>query len=342
MATDPLKPIRIAKLTPVTDDSGNSSSSKLEPITVHFNPETLDITYSNSIQKGDKTKKQPAQVVSETTAKLSMDLIFDTTMPGQSEVQAGKDVRTETNKIIKLMDPTQTSPRSSSSDESKIPSIVKFEWGTILFEGYIDSLKEKLELFSPDGIPLRATVSIGMTQQKRSFDPVKTAEGAPSLEGAFDLGKNTAVQQISQKKSITDIARALGNATGARRLAAQNGIEDLRHPEVSELVVAEFIERRPPGITPGQADRPEGSSFKPPGNTESLFTNLHSRPNPAQSLVPRKRLSTDVGGTVGEHAGIGSNTTFGLGGEMDTKGSASISADVGADADIKLGIRFEE
>ena len=53
-------------------------------------------------------------------------------------------------------------------------------------------------------------------------------------------------------------------------------------------------------------------------------------------------MSADVGGQVGDQVGIGFNTTFGLGGEVDTRGSASISADVGVNADIKLGIQFED
>lgn len=338
---------RTAVLTPVTDPKGRKkkkSSSNLEPITVQFNPETLDITYSNSL-KNDTDKKQPAQVVSEATAKLSMDLIFDTTTSGQGEVQGGKDVRTETNKIVKLLDPTQISSRRKSSDETKIPSIVKFEWGTILFEGYIDSLKEKLELFSPLGIPLRATVSISMTQQKRSFDPVKlTGRNIPKggLAGALDLGKNPAVQRISPKKSMTHFAQANGDITGARRLAILNGIEDLRHPEVIELIIEETIERQSSGIIQVRSGRSGGSSFNLPGSTESLFTQLQSQTNPAHSLVPRNQLSADVGGLVGDQVGIGSNTTFGLGGEVDTHGSASISADVGVGADFKLGIQFEE
>lgn len=302
-----------------------------QSVQVHFNPETLNIAFTSNIQKG--RKKQPSKVTSETTAKLSMELIFDTTMPEDGKA---KDVRIETNKIVQFMDPAQISPRSRSSDESKTPFIVVFQWGAIWFEGYIDSLTEKIELFSSNGIPLRATVSISMTQQKRSYDPKKEAPDA------VGLGDNPPTLKVSQKKSITDIAQAAGDITGTRRLGTKNGVEDLRHPEVDELVIADHIRRQPPGITPGRAGRPGASPSGPPGSTESLFAKLHSQPNPAQSLVPRQQLSVEVGSLVTDQVGIGSNTAFGLGGEVDTRGSASIYADVGVGADFKLGILFEE
>ena len=91
-----------AVLTPKTDDRGRNLSDaqrKERQVNVFFNPETLELTLTNTIRKG--RRRRPAQTVTESTAKLSMDLIFDTTMNG-------KDVREHTHMVGQMMDPVQT------------------------------------------------------------------------------------------------------------------------------------------------------------------------------------------------------------------------------------------
>ncbi|NNE64772.1 MAG: hypothetical protein HKN34_11865, partial [Gammaproteobacteria bacterium] len=74
------------------------SSEKIE---VHFNPETLQFTITNNMRNqgsGNTTK----QYVSDSTGKLTLDLIFDST-------GSGEDIRLKTVKIAKFMEPTQGS-----------------------------------------------------------------------------------------------------------------------------------------------------------------------------------------------------------------------------------------
>ena len=71
------------------------SSEKIE---VHFNPDSLQYTITNNLQNqgsGNSTK----QYVSDSTGKLSLALIFDST-------GSGEDVRLKTNKIARLMEPS--------------------------------------------------------------------------------------------------------------------------------------------------------------------------------------------------------------------------------------------
>ena len=73
-----------AVLTPKTDNRGRDLSDaqkKDRRVDVFFNPESLEVTLTNSIQKGNR--RRPAQTVTESTAKLTMDLIFDTTLDGK-------------------------------------------------------------------------------------------------------------------------------------------------------------------------------------------------------------------------------------------------------------------
>jgi len=328
-----------AVFMPKTDDKGKKISSALQKerqIKVHFNPESLDITFTNTVQKG--RRNQPAQAtVTETTAKLSMELIFDTTLKGV-------DVRTETIKIARLMDPAQKTPRKKNAKKKKIPSIVIFQWGTIWFEGYIDSYKEKIDFFSSEGVSLRATVSISMTQQQRSFDPNEKApyDKGSTTKGKIALQSNAPIERIGQNNSMSDMAQKHGNPLAARYVAAQNGIENLRHPEVNEIVIMDSSLPQTPrfdfAMKQGEDDLGPASSE----NTARMFSRLRNQFSASAHLSMGTKLSLDVGSQLSESIGVGANTTFGIGGEVDVDTGASLSADVGVDADIELGIQFEE
>ena len=75
-----------------TDKTRNSS-----PVPVHFNPVSLQVTISNTLEEKGQGKDKK-QYVSKSTAKLSMDLVFDST-------DSGQDVRLATGKLAKLMEP---------------------------------------------------------------------------------------------------------------------------------------------------------------------------------------------------------------------------------------------
>ena len=95
--------LSIAEFTAKTDARGREiPEERRRGLPVHFNPESLDITYTNTVQKGNRN--QPAQVVNETTAKLSMELVYDTSLNGT-------DVRADTHRIASMMDPAQQTPR---------------------------------------------------------------------------------------------------------------------------------------------------------------------------------------------------------------------------------------
>ena len=82
---------------PVTRATFTPQTGSKTPIEVHFNPVSLQISISNSLE--DKGKgKDKKQYISKTAATLAMDLIFDTT-------HKGSDVRIETQKIARFMEP---------------------------------------------------------------------------------------------------------------------------------------------------------------------------------------------------------------------------------------------
>ncbi|HVH99857.1 MAG TPA: hypothetical protein VM869_14140, partial [Enhygromyxa sp.] len=131
-----------------------------EEIPVNFNPDSLEYTVTNNIkEEGNSTENK--QQVSKSSGKLSMELTFDTTL-------SGEDVRIQTEKLQALMKPVEEGGK-------KIAPVVEFSWGTYRFKGIFSSYKETLNFFSTTGVPLRASISISMTQQDGLFE--STAKG---------------------------------------------------------------------------------------------------------------------------------------------------------------------
>ncbi len=137
-------------------------------VDVDFNPQSLQITYRSSGPDGSQqTEKQiPKQGATKqptgNVTEVSMDLLFDTT-------QTGKDVRDTT---IKVADMLQAGIRSGQPS-ADVP-LVLFHWGTFIFKGNVTSVSETIDFFSEQGVPLRSTVKLSMTE-------VEELRGNPSV-----------------------------------------------------------------------------------------------------------------------------------------------------------------
>lgn len=140
-------------------------------VVVDFNPTSLDYTVTNTLKSGKGTR--PAQIVSQASAKLTMELLFDST-------NTGEDVRVRTRRVAMLMRP---GGGEDGKEREPLPTVT-FAWGWFKFVGYVDSFKEKIDFFSAEGVPLRSTVSLSMTQQDLVFEQV---EGASKLNANIPL-----------------------------------------------------------------------------------------------------------------------------------------------------------
>jgi hypothetical protein len=310
-----------ASLTAKTDQSGREiPAAAREPLEVDFNPETLKLSISNAMQPNTKRrKKEPPQFVTDSTAKLSVELIFDMTT-------FGFDVREITAQIAQMM-----KPKGSAKQQKKkkgIPAIVIFEWGTFLFEGYIDSFNETLDFFAAEGIPLRSTVSLSITEQDNPFR-------APSGDDFSDVGLFDEVLPTSAPpvpvpgdRSVDDLALQSGDRGAAGRIAAANGIENRRFPAVAELALPEIGARAAPGF----ASASIGADL-----SAAAFAGLNAQAS--ITARPRIELSAEAPAGLALSAGLG-GAGVRLGGGARASASASLSADVGASANAK--IIFEE
>ena len=61
-----------------------------------------------------------------------------------------------------------------------VPPAVRFLWGSFQFDGLMDSLEESLEFFSNDGRPLRASMSLTLSQQKIQAFKIRNESKAPA------------------------------------------------------------------------------------------------------------------------------------------------------------------
>jgi hypothetical protein len=128
---------------------------------VRFNPKELTFNKQNTWNQKSNSKADipDCEFGGGGAESLKLQLFFDT-------YAAGKDVRKEyTDKIFQLclLDETLKDKKSSKGR----PPTVRFQWGTIGFDGVITTVAQRFTLFLPDnGTPVRAVVDITITQTK--------------------------------------------------------------------------------------------------------------------------------------------------------------------------------
>src|SRR5262245_52829204 len=132
-------------------------------VKVQFNPETLKVSFANQVATpsgaGDQAGTPARQFVGAGTTKLSLQLWFDVTAPVPDGLPAEDDVRKLTQKVAYFITPQE-------DGDKLVPPGVRFIWGSFQFDGIMDALEESLELFSSEGRPLRASMTLSLSQQK--------------------------------------------------------------------------------------------------------------------------------------------------------------------------------
>ncbi|WP_327397373.1 CIS tube protein [Streptomyces phaeochromogenes] len=151
-------------------------SEPKDALDVQFNPTSLKLQYANNADAGGVTvKAQARQNVSVQPSVLSFDLEYDTAE------EPGVDVRTRTAAVRRFVQ----SPR----DKPKRPApLVQFHWGTFLFNGRVTHITEDIDYFSPDGRPLRARLSLSITEQDPALEANAIGPGARTDYGATGSG----------------------------------------------------------------------------------------------------------------------------------------------------------
>jgi hypothetical protein len=195
-----------------------------DPVPVQFNPETLKVNFSNQKAGGDQRGGAATQFVGQGTTKLSFDLWLDVTAPAPEE-QTETDVRRLTKKVVYFITPKKT------DDDKFIAPGVRFEWGSFRFDGTMESVNETLDYFSEDGHPLRAQLSISLSQQEIQFE---FGQQQSPGQGTTQPPGTQPTHAARAGETMQSIAADNGRAENWQGNALRNGVESPRHPEVGQ------------------------------------------------------------------------------------------------------------
>jgi len=257
-------------------------ASGAQKVPVQFNTETLKLSYSNQVQgqnnasakesagnRGAANQSEAAarQFIGQGTTKLSLQLWFDVTAATEPAFKVD-DVRLLTAKVIYFMKPSDSSASGTGAGQL-VPPGVRFQWGSFLFDGIVESIEESIELFSPIGKALRASISLTIVGQSLLLP--KSAAGSSGVQpGIRELVSGQSGGSLQQLCGALGVAGAQpgkaagGSASGAgmvgggvsstssqgagagprswQQVALANGIENPRSLRPGQLI--DFAARR--------------------------------------------------------------------------------------------------
>lgn len=211
-------------------------------VKVQFNPETLKVSFANQIVQpsgaGDQRGTPGRQFVGAGTTKLALQLWFDVTALPKDGKQE-KDVRKLTQEVAYFITPKPE--KGEKGAEQFVPPAVRFLWGSFQFDGMLDLLEESLEFFSPDGRPLRASVSLALSQQKITEFAFANASGSPTGGGLPQTPGTRPLAAAAQGSTVQGLADGLGRGSDWQSIASANGIENPRQLTPGRLIDVDAV-----------------------------------------------------------------------------------------------------
>jgi len=173
-----------------------------------FNPTEYQLQKANNFAEiaipGLETP--PIQFVRGASEKLTAEVLVDTS-------DTLDDVRVAyVNKLRGLM---------NLDRELHAPPIVRFVWDTQVFLGVLDSLNVTYVLFDPEGIPLRAKLSLSMKEYRPVEIQIKqNPTASPNFAKTWVVRRGDTLSGIA--------FAAYRDSSVWRAIAAANGIQDPR------------------------------------------------------------------------------------------------------------------
>jgi hypothetical protein len=138
------EPVARAQLREL-DASFEREINKARWVTVQINPHELRTSFSHELGP---------------TTRLDLRLSFDVEGPAPRGRRAPDDVRRLTERVAYF-----ATPRATRGGATTRPA-VRLAWGTFQFDGHVEALEEALEAFSPDGRPLRASLTLSLAREQ--------------------------------------------------------------------------------------------------------------------------------------------------------------------------------
>jgi len=177
-------------------------------IPLRFNPTEYQLQKSNNFAEIaiPGLESPPIQYVRGSSEKLTAEVLVDTS-------DTLDDVRVKyVNALRGLMDINR---------ELHAPPIVRFTWDTEVFRGVMESLNVTYVLFTPEGVPLRAKLSLSLKEYRPVDIQVKeNPKASPDFEKTY---------VVKRGDTLSSIAFAVyRDASWWRAIARNNQIQDPR------------------------------------------------------------------------------------------------------------------
>lgn len=147
-------------------DPRDRGPNLLPVIPVLFNPPEYTITKGAQIAEIaiPGIDAPILQFIRGQTRTLALELFFDGTRVGSSLTRPG-DVRLLLEPVVQL---------GRIQPNTHAPPRIRFIWGVGLsFRGIVDNIQQKFTLFTPAGIPVRATLTLSIKEYKTLEEQLK-------------------------------------------------------------------------------------------------------------------------------------------------------------------------
>jgi hypothetical protein len=154
--------------------TANPAPANPAKIEVQINPATLRYQMASTVDFSKDAGRQKT-TYQGSTSTLSFDLVFDTADEGSTGNPV--DVRTRTRQLERFVLPNMKQPKAA-------PPRLQFTYGTFTVIGVMTTLNQDFDLFSANGVPLRAKCAVTIKEQKPEFDAKLAGPGANTGKGA--------------------------------------------------------------------------------------------------------------------------------------------------------------
>lgn len=200
-----------------------AGSRKDDVLTALFNP----AEYSHDIKNNFQEASLPGlgnpvvQFVNGESQSLSMDLFFDSWTD-----EGGTDVSETTRLFARTL---------AIDSDLHAPPPVLFSWGAFRFKAVIEALSQRFTMFTADGLPVRATLSVTFKQ----YRPISEQLEDPRLNSS-DKTKRRVLTGDTSLWAIA--AREYGHPREWRRIALKNRIANPRGLAAGDVLLLPPLE----------------------------------------------------------------------------------------------------